>query len=180
MTNRLTTASLALALGFSLTVAGCGDDGDNGKIATAGGASASPTASAAAKLSDDERRLKFAECMRGQGIEMDDPGKGEGVRLRFGKGTSPEKAEAAMKACKEYAPNGGEPLKLNPEQAEQMREFAKCMRANGVPNFPDPDANGRIMLKNLGGGAGLDPDSEEFKAAGEKCRQLRPSLRPAR
>ena len=60
------------------------------------------------------------------------------VRIRAGEGTDPEKVEAAMEACKQYAPNGGEPPKLNPEQLEQMRKFAQCMRDNGVRTFPDP------------------------------------------
>jgi hypothetical protein len=25
-------------------------------------------------------------------------------------------------------------------------QFSRCMRANGVPNFPDPDANGNIQF----------------------------------
>jgi hypothetical protein len=28
----------------------------------------------------------------------------------------------------------------------QELKFARCMRANGVPNFPDPDANGNIQF----------------------------------
>jgi hypothetical protein len=52
-----------------------------------------------------------------------------------------------------------------------MREFAKCMRANGVPEFPDPQADGRIRIDSF---RGLDPDSAEFKAAEEKCRQFAP------
>jgi hypothetical protein len=29
---------------------------------------------------------------------------------------------------------------------EQELRFAQCMRTNGVPNFPDPDANGNIQF----------------------------------
>jgi len=167
----------------ALALAGCAEakGADNG-IATAGGASASPSAEAAgAKLSEEERRLKFAECMRGEGIDMPDPqtegGRGERVRIRAGEGMEPEKVEAAMKVCKEFAPNGGEPIKLNPEQLEQMRKFSKCMRENGVPEFPDPQAEGGIRIR-AGQGSDLDPESDEFQAAEEKCRQFRP-VRPS-
>jgi hypothetical protein len=46
--------------------------------------------------------------------------------------------------------------------------FAKCMRANGVPNFPDPNP-GRGQLFSL---AGIDPTSPAFRAAQVKCRKL--------
>jgi hypothetical protein len=166
-----------LLLAGALALAGCGgsDDGTD-DIASAGGAGASPSAagSEAAKLSDEERRLKFAECMRGQGLDVPDPGEGgrDGVLFRLDENTDPKKVEAAMTACKAYAPNGGEPLKLDAEQLDKLREFSRCMRANGVPQFPDPDADGRIRLEKY---AGLDRDDAAFKAATEKCRQYAPT-----
>jgi hypothetical protein len=163
---------------LALALAGCAGpaDGDDG-IATAAGGKASPSASAspAEKLTDDERRLKFAECMRGQGIEMEDPGTDRGgVRFRVGEGNKPGDMEAAMQKCKAYAPNGGEPPKLNAEQLKQMRAFAKCMRENGIPDFPDPDASGRLTFQRRAG-KGLRDDA--FKEAQEKCRELQPRLR---
>jgi hypothetical protein len=173
-TLRILTVPLLMAL----ALAGCAETGgDNNGIATAGGnASASPSAGAGEELSDDERRLKFAECMRENGIDMPDPGEGGGgVRIRAGEGTTPEEVDAAMKACKQYAPNGGEPIKLSPEQVEQMRKFAKCMRENGVPEFPDPDPNGRVAIQRR---RGQGADEKTFEAAQEKCRQFRP-VRPS-
>jgi hypothetical protein len=41
--------------------------------------------------------------------------------------------------------------------------FAKCMRANGVPNFPDPSGNGTITFH------GIDPSSLAFQRAERKC-----------
>ena len=49
--------------------------------------------------------------------------------------------------------------------------FAKCMRANRVPNFPDPDANGNF---NAGSGTGPDPSSPAYRAANNKCAKLWP------
>ena len=44
------------------------------------------------------------------------------------------------------------------------------MRANGVPNFPDPQflSGGRIAVK-LAPGSGVDPNSPTFQAAARKC-----------
>ena len=46
--------------------------------------------------------------------------------------------------------------------------FAKCMRTNGVPNFPDPNPE-RGGLFSL---AGINPSSPAFRAAQEKCQKL--------
>jgi hypothetical protein len=54
--------------------------------------------------------------------------------------------------------------------------FAKCMRANGLPEFPDPDAGGGIMFG--GPNAKIDPNSAEYKKAAEKCAAYAPSGQP--
>ena len=48
--------------------------------------------------------------------------------------------------------------------------YSQCMRENGLSEFPDADAEGRIRLR-LGS---IDPESAVFKAAGEACRHLAP------
>jgi hypothetical protein len=48
--------------------------------------------------------------------------------------------------------------------------YAKCMRANGVPNFPDPKPGGGFLFQAR---AGL-VDSPLFKAAQAKCHKLLP------
>jgi hypothetical protein len=49
--------------------------------------------------------------------------------------------------------------------------YSACMRANGVPKFPDPDAQGRLSIF---GGPGLNPNSPQFKAAEKACENLLP------
>jgi hypothetical protein len=180
----------ALAAAAALAFAGCRGDSNEGEgVATAGGA---PTSTATGNNSDAgaddgdtaEKMRKFAACMRENGIDMPDPEvDGEGrVRVQIGGGgaeagggTPPdrEKFEAAQKACKQYLPNGGEPPKMDPEQVEQARQFAKCMRENGVPDFPDPQADGSVRIE-AGPGTGIQPDSQAFKDAQAKCEQYMP------
>ena len=50
-------------------------------------------------------------------------------------------------------------------------KFSTCMRANGLPNFPDPNASGLIQGNS---GAGLDPGSPQFQAAQKKCEKYAP------
>jgi hypothetical protein len=47
--------------------------------------------------------------------------------------------------------------------------FAECMRANGVPNFPDPSA-GRGALFAVP--AGTNPAAPAFRAAQAKCQKI--------
>jgi hypothetical protein len=47
--------------------------------------------------------------------------------------------------------------------------FAKCMRANGVPNFADPNAGSGPVFQTS---AGTGPAAPAFKAAQAKCQKL--------
>jgi hypothetical protein len=173
-------ALVAVPLVVVLGLAGCGKGAKNGGVATVSGAGAgntgaSPTPSAT--LSAQDAMLKFAQCMRDHGIDMKDPemsGDGNfGIQIGGGPGTpaNKEKVDAAMEACKQYMPNGGEPPKANPEMAAKMRKLAECMRANGVPTFPDPDPEtGGIMIQG-DPSTGLDPRSPTFQAAQDKCNK---------
>ena len=51
----------------------------------------------------------------------------------------------------------------------QVRAYSQCMRANGVPDFPDPDAQGRLR------GAGHEQQGDpKFNAAMQACRAKLP------
>jgi hypothetical protein len=53
--------------------------------------------------------------------------------------------------------------------------YAKCMRSNGVPNFPGPKSEGGFLFNAT---ARIDPSSPAFKAAQTKCGKLLPSGGP--
>ncbi|MET7419281.1 hypothetical protein [Dactylosporangium sp. NPDC005555] len=101
-------------------------------VATAGGAPAS-SKPATGKA---EANRQFAGCMREHGAEVPDPGPdGE---LDFGPDVDRAKVTEAMPACEKLLPGGGTLSQLSPEQLEQARQFAKCMREHGI-DMPDPD-----------------------------------------
>jgi hypothetical protein len=57
-------------------------------------------------------------------------------------------------------------------------KYADCMRAHGVPNFPDPSAGGGgVQIQT---GSGINPFSPSFKAAQESCAKLLPGGGPGR
>jgi len=52
-------------------------------------------------------------------------------------------------------------------------KYAQCMRAHGVPDFPDP-VNGGFEINNTTPGSDLDPSSPQFVAADSACKALSP------
>jgi hypothetical protein len=153
-------------------VAGCSTAGNGDGVATAGGQSSS--AAQAAGAGDQDRLVKYTQCMREHGVNMPDvaPDSEGAVRMELPDGADPVKVEAANKECKQYMPGGGEVRKADPQMVEQLRNVAKCMRDNGVTKFPDPDENGNIEIK---AGPDLDPQSARFKAAEQTCARFQPT-----
>jgi hypothetical protein len=76
---------------------------------------------------------------------------------------------AAQEACRDLAPGGEHENLGDPALVEQMREYSQCMRDNGLPDFPDPDADGRLR------GVGHEQrDDPTYRAASETCREKLP------
>ncbi|MEU8803660.1 hypothetical protein [Spirillospora sp. NPDC048819] len=167
--RRRTFAALALVPALALGLQGCGGDG---------GGSGGSTAKAA---SDQEKMRKFAQCMRDNGIDMPDPSGDGRVTVRKSRGPSQggggpgedDEMMAAQKKCRHLMPNGGKPPELKPEEVAKLRAFSKCMRDNGISEYPDPDADGRMLLK-AGPGTGIDPESQKFQAAQKACDKHMP------
>jgi hypothetical protein len=55
--------------------------------------------------------------------------------------------------------------------------FANCMRANGVPNFPDPSPGAGVTFP-VGAGTGIDTSAPAFLSAQAKCQKLLPDGGP--
>jgi hypothetical protein len=79
---------------------------------------------------------------------------------------------AAQEACKSLAPQwwtGGQ--QLSPAQEQAWLTWAKCIRANGVPDFADPTFSGGAV-HITGGGEGSSP---QLQAAQQACKAQMPS-----
>jgi hypothetical protein len=80
--------------------------------------------------------VKFAQCMRAHGVSgFPDPGTGGGPQE-----TPVSSAPAfvsAQKACGGGPGGPGLPRATEAQKAQAIA-FAKCMRAHGVPGWPDP------------------------------------------
>jgi hypothetical protein len=57
----------------------------------------------------------------------------------------------------------------------QLVAYSQCMRAHGVPNFPDPQVvDGQVEPPRLAG-TGIDTSSATFHAAGAACHSILPA-----
>jgi hypothetical protein len=161
--------AVAAALTAVLALTGCSGSDEGNGVASAGGG---PDATGSANAAQRGDALKFAQCMRENGVpDFKDPGGDSGGGALVPQGTDQEVVRAAMEKCKQYSPNGGEPPQLDAESVDRQRKFAQCMRDNGVPDFPDPEGDTGGSGSQL---KGVDTNSEAFKSAQRTCEQLVP------
>ena len=52
--------------------------------------------------------------------------------------------------------------------------YSRCMRAHGLPNFPDPSSQGHLVVKAHSGGD-LNPASLRYRSASTACAHLLPN-----
>jgi hypothetical protein len=136
-----------------LVLAACGQNNRNG----------------VASVDKAEAGRAYAQCIRDNGVpDFPDPDANGQLRGPAHEKQSDPNFRAAQEKCRNLAP-GGEHQRSDPATVEQMRAFSQCMRDNGLPDFPDPDADGRLR------GTGHEQqDTPTFRAAMETCRQRLP------
>lgn len=151
-----------------------GGGGATTTTAVTSGSSASSSSSAGSSgESIQAEQLRFAQCMRANGVpDFPDP-PADGAFLNAlatsGVNTHTPTFQSALQACKKYNPAGNlTPAQIAADSAKGV-EFAQCMRAHGVPNYPDP-TTGPVgeQVMNLRG-TGIDPSSPTVQAAASAC-----------
>src|ERR671923_19359 len=170
--NRRPLVALALV---ALISAGCGSNGpsETGAASNTSAASSSTTTSSGAnkKLSARDKAVKFAECIRAHGVS-DFPDPNEKNQFEYAVSVTPAVWNKATTACKDLQPPGTLSAKRTPKQQSASLKFAKCVRDNGVKDFPDP-VNGeplvdtyKIPSSNKPGGMAI------LNAAMHKCGKV--------
>ncbi|MFC9846551.1 hypothetical protein ACFWFF_17450 [Streptomyces sp. NPDC060223] len=153
--TRGTLAALppALALALALSLSGCGAGGDTVE-----------TDAAASKNAQEDQGVKFAQCLREHGVDVEDPEPGKGLRIT---GQLPKgEVDAAMEACRKYDPMQNGDASADPEAEERVRKLAQCMRDNGVEDFPDPEPGSAGLQINQD--VAEDPDFEQAQKTCDK------------
>jgi hypothetical protein len=165
---------IAGPLACGLFAAACGSSGSGG--APVASISSSPSASATSSGgSAHASTLAYARCMRAHGItDFPDPDANGnlGLNAQPGSDLDPNNPayKAANSACKSLLPAPQAP----PHGAKaQNLAYARCMRAHGISDFPDPKPDGSLQIQASPGGD-LDPNNPRYKAANDACKQYLP------
>jgi len=174
----MVSAGLLLTIvGFGLAACGS-DDKPAAKVADLPAASSDPST---APSSDKGNPVAYAQCMRANGLaDFPDPDQNGQIKVGGGGkagGLDPNSPQfkAAAEKCKQYQGKAIDPNKgqqADPWPADKKLAYAKCMRENGLPSFPDPDDTGRFP--QLGSGKQINPESPEFKKADKTCSSYKP------
>jgi hypothetical protein len=122
--------------------------------------------------------LKVAECMRAHGVpHFPDPTPGGGLVVPDGIDVNAPAFQAAQRACNSLFPGGGPSSRPSEAAKLSMLKLAHCIRAHGVPDFPDPTTGPPATTPAQGlalgrGGMFLvvrDPQAPAFKHAAAAC-----------
>jgi len=89
------------------------------------------------KTTKRDQAVKFAACMRKNGVS-DFPDPNAAGEFIYGVSVTPAVFTKAGAACKDLQPPGSLSVKRGPEQVKAGLAFARCIRDNGVKDFPDP------------------------------------------
>ena len=137
---------------LALALAGCGNGGTEPGIATAAQTSAAAPSSAAAAAPADpiaqyvESQRAWVKCLRAAGVDVPDPDAKGRVDLSVEPGKRDPAMVAAQQKCRSLSvavPDGVEEKPTySAEDVQHRRDYAKCMREQGVTDFADPGPNG--------------------------------------
>jgi hypothetical protein len=190
--------ALGLGLGLAgvvLLAAGCGAGSKSPSIATLGtttagsgrssnaGPFALPPGGAGigASISTDvgtgAAGVRFTACMRSHGVpNFPDPDSRGTITITVSTSLDPRSPgfQRAAADCQHLLPAGRAPSQA---QQQRMKEaalaFAACMRAHGVPRYPDPTFSNGGISQGYGPSGGVDPASPVFQAAQKSCQGAR-------
>jgi hypothetical protein len=164
------TAAALASCALLATAAACG----NSAAAAGGSSNAGGNSSSTAGSAQSQQDLAYAQCMRSHGVgDFPDPnpGGGFGGSITSEVLNNPDYA-TANSACKHLLPGGGSGNKVQQNESAFL-QHAQCMRAHGVPDYPDPNpgVNPRTALQQ----AGINVHSPQVQAASRICDRLLPS-----
>ena len=133
-------------------------------IAACGSSKSSSTAASIGS----PKAVEYGDCMRSHGVpNFPDPGTSGAYHLLQQINLSSPAAESAQQACAKYGDISA-PVVFSEAQRVKLVRLAHCLRAHGVPNFPDP-ASSNVASHQLISQSGIDPQSPAFKHAADAC-----------
>ena len=171
---------------LAFAVAACGSSpqsvahiGSTSSTTTAA-AAAAPTASGPSPADIGSKIEKFVSCMRSHGVaDFPSPIIGGG---KVGLVITPAIAQnpkfaTAQAACRYLLPARLQGPSITPADQQDYLKGAACMRAHGIPNFPDPVFGGQQGV-DFPIPTGMNTSSQQFVAARQICEKLIPAGLP--
>ncbi|WP_216214436.1 hypothetical protein [Amycolatopsis aidingensis] len=162
--RRSTIAGVLTGLALLVPLTACGGEDKGSDVASISGGTETSAPQAPEEMSDQdiqEAMLEYAGCMRDHGVDMPDPGQG-GAMPAMPAGDADPEFERAHEECRSALPNGGERPELSPEEIDEMRKQAKCLREHGL-DVKVPTA------ENPGLAIPMDSNDPKAKKAFEAC-----------
>jgi hypothetical protein len=145
-------------------------------ISACGSSSPAGTSDANNTTANAQKAVKFAECIRSNGVsDFPDPSASgnftiDGIVNGSSLNPNTPAFKQAISACRDLEPTGFMGSQRSPQQMQAALEFAQCIRANGVPDFPDP-ANGQPLVDTNRIPSAAEPGGmSALHAAMQKCR----------
>jgi len=172
---------LAASVALGVTVAACSGGPKSPTVPTAGSQPTTTAAPAGGPGLSGQAPLAQAEgysqCMRIHGApNFPDPVLTPSGRYGYRTtGIDPHSAafQGAVQACRALpSPWQSTGQQLSPSQQGAWLSWAKCIRAHGVPSFPDPTFSGGGAVQISGAGAS---SSQQLQSAMDACKSQLPS-----
>lgn len=165
---------LVAAVVVAVIAAGCGGNSPS--------STSSSGAAAAAKGGPGAAAYQFSACMRKHGVSnFPDPvvrssASGNSVSIGINPSISGQPAfKSAQAACQHIIGNPGNSSDGNPAQqrarTQALIAFARCLRAHGFPNFPDPSSTGDLSAEAITK-AGINFQTPALLTAGQSCASV--------
>lgn len=158
---RLRRAGLSLALLalLGLPLAACSSSGSPSDPSSS--ASASAPAAGSSSGSSQSGQAAFAQCVRSHGVP-DFPDPQNGHFILSGADQSNPNFQSAVQTCEHLLGPGG--ISGGGSNSSALLSFAHCMQTHGVPQFPDPSADGALDVP-----ASVQNDPQ-FQKAQQECK----------
>ena len=155
MTKSVRTVLVGVAVLLALASTGCSGGSSGG--------SAQNSQSTAR-----EQAHQFTVCMRNNGIgDMPDLA---GPGFFPAETTGDPKFDGALAKCRKHLPHNGELRKPTAEERVQQLAYAKCMRENGIPYYPDPKPGELKPFQSDSAGRDRFDNDPKGPAAATKCQ----------
>jgi hypothetical protein len=147
-------------------------------ISGCGSSTSTQTGAKSTSANAHKAAVKFAQCMRENGVGgFPDPSATRKLTIdAIANGSSLDTSTPAftqaLRACKELEPAGFMGSKRTAQQQQAALEFARCIRHNGVKDFPDPTPNGPLIDTGRIPSAADPAGMSMLHAAMQKCSDV--------